>query len=120
LNVLKTNIVTDTLSIITEEVIELEQFMLCCVRVEWDGNMLETLDPCYPILKAISYSSGWESMEDEIMEPGSSSTRKKRGRRVGDGTITMERLETQIILLSNEDISSQTPLTQQFKRNKLE
>jgi hypothetical protein len=32
----------------------------------------------------------------------------------------MERLETQIILLSNEDISSQTPLTQQFKRNKLE
>jgi hypothetical protein len=47
--------------------------MLSCIRAEQEGNMLEVLSLGNPILKAISYFSEQEVMEDEVMKPSSSS-----------------------------------------------
>jgi hypothetical protein len=94
--------------------------MLSCIRAEQEGNMLEVLSLGNPILKAISYFSEQEVMEDEVMKPSSSSIWKKRKKKMGDGIAKEENLETQIIPLTNENISFQISLTQQSKRNKLE
>jgi hypothetical protein len=57
--------------------------MLSCIRAEHDGNMLEILNLGNLILKAISYSSKRKSMEDEVMNSGSSSAVKETWKKDG-------------------------------------
>jgi hypothetical protein len=54
LKVLKTNIVTDAMSLAPSDVVELEQFMLRSIRTEHEGNIPELPSPKSLIFKVIS------------------------------------------------------------------
>jgi hypothetical protein len=120
LKMLKTNIITDVISLAPEDFPQLEQFMLWTIRTEHEGNVLEMPTPQNPIFKIISSFSQWEEILENVIEPGSSSVGKKRDKKAVDGTEAMKNIENQIILLSNEDIASQTDHTPQSKKSKVD
>jgi hypothetical protein len=118
LKLLKTDIVTDTISLAPEEMAQLEQFILRCVRAKREGSLLDMPLLGSSILKVISCFSQLEQMEEETIEPSSSSGSKKRVKRAANATQPAVNLETQIIPLSNDDIAFQTKASQQSKKGR--
>jgi hypothetical protein len=120
LKMLKNNIITDAINLASEDFPQLVLFMLRTIRLEHEGNVPEMPTPENPIFKIISLFSQQEEILENVIEPGSSSVGKKRGKRAVDGTEAMKNLENQIIPLSNEDIASQTDHTPQSKKSKVD
>jgi hypothetical protein len=94
--------------------------MLQAMRIEHEGNVPEMPTPENPIFKIISSFSQREEILENVIELGSSSVGKKRGKRPMDGIEAMKNIENQIIPLSNEDITSQTDHTPQSKKGKVD
>jgi hypothetical protein len=120
LKMLKTNIITDAISLAPEDFPRLDQFMLQAVRAEHEGQVPEIPVPQNPIFKAISSFSQREEIPEIVNEPGSSSAGKKRGKRAGNDSKAFKNMENQIIPLLNEDIASQTNQTPQSKKGKVD
>jgi hypothetical protein len=94
--------------------------MLRIIRAEQEGNVPEMPTPENPIFKIVSSFSQREEILENVIEPGSSSAGKKKGKRAVDGTEAIKNFENQIIPLSNEDIASQTDHTPQSKKGKVD
>jgi hypothetical protein len=118
LKLLKTNIVTNAMSLAPSDVAQLEQFMLRSIHTEHEGNVLELPNSESPIFKVISSFSQQEQMVESGNDPGSSSGGKRRGKKVAGRSEASQMLENQIIPLANEDIASQSEMTQQSKKHK--
>jgi hypothetical protein len=80
LKLLKTNIVTDAMSLAPSDVAQLEQFMLRSIRTEHEGNVPELPSLESPIFKVISSFSQREEMVESGNDPGSSSGGEEVGK----------------------------------------
>ena len=120
LKILKTNLITDEISLALENFYRLEQFMLRTIRSEHEGQVPEMPTPKNPIFKVLSSFSQREEIPEIVNEPGSSSAGKKQGKRVADANEAFKNMENQIIPLANEDIVSQIDQTPQSKKGKVD
>jgi hypothetical protein len=77
LKMLKTNIITDAINLVPEDLLRLDQFMLQAVRAEHEGQVPEMPTLENPIFKVVSSFSQREEIPKIINEPGSSSVGKK-------------------------------------------